>query len=181
MEETVAHTETAHAETAHHEPFYADPAFWVSVSFVIFMVLALKPILRIITNGLDNRAERIGKELAEAEKLRKEAQAVLDYYLARQKDVLREAEEILERSKQEADRITKDAKVNLEETLKKRMEMASQKIAQAEKMALQEIKEHTVAVAITAAQSLLKDQLSEGNIADTLISDAANDIETKLH
>ena len=56
---------------------FHSPEFWVLVAFVVFVVLAGRPIARMISAALDQRAARIKATLDEAQKLRDEAQKLL--------------------------------------------------------------------------------------------------------
>ena len=47
----------------------AQPEFWVAASFVAFFVVVWKPLRGALVGGLDARAERIRKELDEAQRL----------------------------------------------------------------------------------------------------------------
>jgi F-type H+-transporting ATPase subunit b len=60
--------------------FLQEPTFWVLIAFVIFLGAAGRPLVGLITAGLDKRADKIREDLEEAEKLRKEAQDLLAGY-----------------------------------------------------------------------------------------------------
>ncbi|MBY0329822.1 MAG: ATP synthase F0 subunit B, partial [Acetobacteraceae bacterium] len=61
----------------HYEYFWLDPKFWVAVSFVIFIALVGRTAWAKITEALDGRAARVRADLAEAARLREEAEAML--------------------------------------------------------------------------------------------------------
>ena len=69
----------------------AKPEFWVAVSFVAFFVVVWKPLKGALLGGLDARAERIRKELDEAQRLREEAQTLLAELQRKQRDAMQEA------------------------------------------------------------------------------------------
>ena len=101
-----------------------DPETWIAVAFVLFLVLAAKPIFRAIVKGLDARAERIRNDLAEAERLRREAEALLADYMAKQRAATEEAAGILARAREEAEVLKKEAAANLAALLQRRERMA---------------------------------------------------------
>ena len=74
--------------------FLQDPAFWAAAAFVIFIAATAKPISRLLTAGLDKRADKIRSDLEEAEKLREEAQDLLASYQRKQRDALAEADKV---------------------------------------------------------------------------------------
>ena len=76
--------------------------FWIAVSLVVFLVIAARMGLRPVLAQLDARADRIRKELEEAQALREEAQKLLADHKARQRDALKDAEGIVETARSEA-------------------------------------------------------------------------------
>ena len=54
-----------------------DPTFWVAIAFVVFVVVAIKPVVSKVGAMLDDKSAAIGAQLKEAESLREEAQAAL--------------------------------------------------------------------------------------------------------
>ncbi len=70
---------TAWAADAHGGGgMFSDPTFWVAVSFVLFLAIAGKTIMKGLTKLLDDRTALIARTLGEAEKLRNEAQKARD-------------------------------------------------------------------------------------------------------
>src|SRR5262249_31710869 len=88
---------------------FQDPETWGAVATVIFVVLTARRILRALNKMLDDRTARIRSELAEAERLRGEAEKLLADYQRRQRQALKDAEEILAHAKSEAERIRKES------------------------------------------------------------------------
>src|SRR4051794_9296916 len=82
-----------------------DPEFWVLVAFVLAIALVWKRGGAALTGALDERAARIRSELDEARKLREEAQQALAAYQRKQRDALKEAEQILAEAKAAAERL----------------------------------------------------------------------------
>ena len=101
-----------------------DASFWVAVAFVLFVALIAKRGYQFITEGLDKRAGRIKTELEEAVRLREEAQALLAGYQRKQRDAVRDAEEIVERANREAARIAAQAEEDLAAALERRTRVA---------------------------------------------------------
>ena len=157
-----------------------DPAFWVAVAFVIFAAFMLWKVSSKITDALDGRAAGISKELDDAAALREEAQALLASYQRKQRDALAEADDIVAQAKVEAERLAAEAEVALEAEIKRRTDMALEKITQAEAQVVQEVRNTAIDVAIKAAGSLIKDNIDEAKAAN-LINQSIGDIEGKLH
>ena len=168
------------ATTVPHEPFYADPTFWVAIAFLVFLAFTLKPILKAVTGGLDKRSNAIRKELDEAEALRVEAQKLLADHKRKQRDAEKEAEEMLAHAKASAERLRSQAEQDLEQALKRREQLALDKIAQAEANALKEVRGQAVELAMAATAKLLSENLDKAT-ADTLVQSAIDDLDGKLH
>ncbi|ALG69679.1 ATP synthase subunit B [Azospirillum thiophilum] len=156
------------------------PEFWVLVAFVIFVALVWKKASAAIGSLLDGRAEKIRAELDEAERLHKDAQALLNGYQRRLADAQKEAEAVLDHAREEAARLRAQAGTDLEASLKRREAQAVDRIAQAEAAALAEVRNLTVDVAIGASKRVLAGGLSPAQ-ADTLIDQSIGELPKHLH
>jgi F-type H+-transporting ATPase subunit b len=154
--------------------------FWVGVAFVIFVIAAFKPGKRVLTQALDGRIARIREEVEEAQRLREEAQTMLASYQRRQREAIQEAEQIIAHAREEADRVKAKAEADLEDSIKRREQQATAKIAQAEAAAIDEIREKAVDMAIEATARLLEEKLA-GKAGEQAVADAIKDIPNKLH
>ena len=120
--ETTATTEqaTEHGAEAGHGPILENPELYVVIVFFIFLAFVGPKVWKMIVTGLDQRAMRIKGQLDEAQKLRDEAQALLNEYQRRQKEAAQEAEGILAAAKESAAHHTKDAMAALEASMARR-------------------------------------------------------------
>jgi F-type H+-transporting ATPase subunit b len=157
-----------------------DPEFWILVAFVIVIVLLWKPAGRAVTKGLDDRAEKIRLDLDRAAKLHTDAKALLAEYQQKQRDALKEAEAILAQAKADAERLATQAAADLDASLKRREQMALQRIAQSEQQALAEVRTAAVDIAIAAAGKLLGEKLDAAK-QDALIDGAIKELQGKLN
>ncbi len=156
------------------------PEFWVFVAFVIFMALVWKKASAAIGTMLDGRAERIRSELDEAERLHKDAQALLNGYQSRLADAQKEAEAVLAHAREEAARLRSQAGSDLEASLKRREAQAMDRIAQAEAAALAEVRNLTVDIAIGASKRVLSGGLPAAQ-ANKLIEQSIGELPKHLH
>lgn len=168
------------AHAAAHGAFYTEPHFWVDVAFILVVALAFKPVSRAIAAALDARSAKIKSRLDEAHKLREEAQEMLATYQRKQRDAMKEAEEIIAHAKSEAERLAKQAAKDLEVSMKRREQMAMDRIAQAEAQAVREVQNLAVDVAIGAAQKVIGESLSAAQTG-SLVDNAIKDLPGKLH
>jgi len=143
----------------------ADPEFWVLVAVVIFVIAVWKPAGRALGSMLDSRAERIAAELAEARRLRDEAEALLAEYQKKQREAQGDAEAIVTHAKEEAELVAAQAQRDLQQALERRTRLAEERIAQAEAKAVDEIRATAVDVAIAAAREVIAGELDDNRRA----------------
>jgi F-type H+-transporting ATPase subunit b len=170
------------AGAAHEAPvaFYATAEFWVAIGFIILLALIGKRAYRLVIVSLDERAERIRGRIDETARLAEEAQALLATYERKQRDAAGEAEQILADSRREVDRLTEHAAAELERSLRRREEMAIERISQAEAAAVAEVRTRAVDVAIEATQRLITAKMTPKQ-SDALIDAAIAELPGKLH
>src|SRR5438876_9476686 len=95
--------------------------FWVAIAFLLFIgVLGYFGAHKRLVNSIDDRRERIKAELAEARRLKSEAEALLASYRRKQQEAEREAQTIVARAKAEAERLAGEAEAKIEEFVLRR-------------------------------------------------------------
>lgn len=135
--------------------FLHEAEFWVLVAAVIFVIAVFRPAKRALVGGLDARAARIRAELDEARRLREDAERLVSEYRAKERDAVAEAEAIVAHARQEAERIAAQGARDLEQAMKRRQQLAEERIAQAEAKALAEVRAAAIDVAIAAARDVI--------------------------
>lgn len=158
-----------------------DSTFWATVGLVVF--LALVVYLRVpgmIGRNLDQRAERIRNELEEARKLREEAQQLLAEYQRKRKEAEQEAGEIVEAAKREAGHLVEDARQRSQEYVARRTALAEQKIAQAERDAVNAVRSNAVDIAVAAAAKLLEERTDAG-VQTQLFKSSLDDVKARMN
>src|SRR5205085_11782084 len=116
---------------------------------------------KLIGGTLDTQIKKIEAELAEATRLRVEAQALLDSYAQKRKEAESEAQGIVTAAHEEAVRLTAEAGTALETLIARRTRAVEDKIAQAESQAVAEVRGRSADLAIEAARLLLTQQMQE--------------------
>lgn len=157
-----------------------DATFWAFVCLVIVIAIAIYlKVPGMIAKSLDARIAGIELDLAEARKLREDAQALLDEYEAKRKAAEGEAEAILAAAHEEAERLTVEAKASLEDMVARRTRAVEDKIAQAEAQALAEVRARSTDVAVEAARLLLAEKVKEDGSA--LVDQSIKDVAARLN
>lgn len=135
---------------------FKDPAFWTAIALLIFLgILFYYGVHKLIISGLDARGVKVANQLAEAERLRNEAAALLKSYEDKRKAAEKEAVELVEAAKAEATRVEAEAKVKLDEFVKRRTAQAELKITQAEQQAAADVRKAAAELAVKAASGIL--------------------------
>ena len=164
----------------HLSELFHDPEFWVLVAFVIVVVGGFIKLGPTIGKSLDERAERIRAELEEAQRLREDAQRTLADYQLKQRDALKEAEAIIAHAKGEAERIGRQAALDLEAAIERRTRQAEEKIAQEEAKALADVRNTAIDIALAAARQIIAEQL-DAKAGGALIDAAIAALPQRLH
>jgi F-type H+-transporting ATPase subunit b len=167
-------------EAEHGGSLLANAHFWVNIGLVLFVLLAGRKLWKAMTSGLDQRSIRIKGQLDEAQKLRDEAQSLLNEYQRRQKEAADEAAGIIAAAKESAEHHTKDAMAALEASMLRREKLALEKIAQAEAHAAAEVRREAVEVATAATRTLLAQALTDDR-ATALVDQSIKELDRKLH
>jgi F-type H+-transporting ATPase subunit b len=160
---------------------FREPETWVTVAFVLFVALLIY--LKVpakIAAMLDERSARIAKELAEAKKLREEAQALLDEYKKKRAQAEKDAQDIVALARREAEAFAHETRIKLAETLERRTKQAEQKIAQAEQQAVKDVRTAATDVAISAASELLA-SAAEGTKGTKLIEESIATVKSRFN
>jgi len=158
-----------------------DATFWAFVALVIFLaaIVYLK-LPGTIGKSLDARADKIRGELEEARRLREEAQQLLAEYQRKRKDAEKEAAEIVEHAKREAGQLVAEAKQKTEDYVTRRTALAEQKIGQAEREAINEVRAKAVDIAVEAARAVLASKV-DAKVGEELFKASLKDVKSRLN
>lgn len=165
---------------AANAPFWDNPVFWVGVSFAILIAFALKQgVIGGLTKALDDRAAGIRSEIAEARKLREEAQALLEDSKRKHAAANDEAAAIVAGARQEAEALAAETRRQLKEGVERRTKQAEEKIARAEAQAVAEVRATSVDLAVAAAEHLMA--AKSGATGGSLIDQGIRDLKGRLN
>jgi len=161
--------------------FMQDPTFWVAVGTVLFVALVIYlKVPGMIAGMLDARAAAIKTELAEAKRLREEAEVLMREYLAKTKNADSEAAAIVAAAKAESERMVVEAREQLTQQIQRRAKTAEEKIAQAEAQAVADVRAAATDAASAAARTVISARMTEAK-GDALIDASIRDLRAKLH
>ncbi|WP_378943987.1 F0F1 ATP synthase subunit B [Mesorhizobium sp. ANAO-SY3R2] len=158
-----------------------DATFWATVALFIFVAIVLYlKVPGMVSKSLDDRADRIRAELEDARKLREEAQQLLAEYQRKRKEAEKEAAEIVEIAKREAGLLAEEAHAKTEEYVARRTALAEQKIGQAEREAINEVRANAVDLAVEAARHVLGSKV-DAKASSDLFKSSVQEVKAKLN
>ena len=160
-EEALASTAAEGHGAPHAEPHALglDATAWVALSMLaVIAILLWKKVPAAIGAALDKKIAGIRDQLDEAAKLRAEAEALRAEYEAKAAAASAEAATMIERARHEADGIVEQARADSAALIERRTRMAEDKIAAAERSAVDEVRAKAVAAAAAAAERLIREQ-----------------------
>src|SRR3954469_9307495 len=157
MAEPIATVEQPHGgEHAEATVLGMDAGGWVALAMLaVFALLIWQKVPKAIGRALDGKIALIRDQLAEAESLRKEAEALKAEYELKSKSVDKDRKALLERAKHEADEIVAKAKTDAEALIERRSRMAEEKIAAEERAAIDKLRASAADAATRAAARLI--------------------------
>jgi F-type H+-transporting ATPase subunit b len=153
---------------------------WVLISFITFLILAYKFGRHSLLSSLDGRIEKIKKDIAQAEALRVEAQELLAQYQRKSRDAGLEAQQMIERAKNQAIQFQKQADDEFIATMKKREEMLQERLFRMEEMAKDEIRLYAAELAITATTQIITEKMTMDQ-SSRLIGQSISTVSERLN
>jgi F-type H+-transporting ATPase subunit b len=145
----------------HDEPgFFAEPSHWVVLAFFLFFIIFGKKLWGALAGMLDARATSVRAELDEAARLKSEAEAMLKEAEATRAKAQADAKTLIEGAAAEAARVADATRAEAEASAKRREQMALDRIAAAQKQAVDEIRTAAAEVATIAARQVIAEGLS---------------------
>lgn len=154
---------------------------FVAFGFILFVgLLAYLGVHKSLNAALDKRGDRIKSELAEAERLRAEAEAVLASFGKRLEEAEAEAAAVVKQAQADAESLAGDAAERLAEFIKRRTKQAEEKIAAAETQATADVRAAAADAATKAAAIVLQGE-ARGSFGDELVTKSIDDLKSLLH
>lgn len=157
-----------------------DTHIWLLASFVAFIFLMWKFAWGKILAMLDKRIADIKNELETAENLRIEAQELLAQYQRKHRDAMKDAENIIANAAAQAKHFQKQAETELQETMQRREDQLTQRLARMEEAAIAEIRNYAADLSMNAAAQIIADKMDK-KTSDDLVKKSISSVSGKLH
>ena len=145
---------------------FEDPKFWLLVSFVLFVILMIKPFKSMLIGGLDQKIEEIKSNIDSSLQSFSDAETKLNEAQKQTEDLDNKIQELLTSAKSQAETISKSI-----------IDKTAQNISSKEKSSLERIKQ----IEISAIQSIKNQASIELNSMITnYLANLSNDDKNKV-
>jgi F-type H+-transporting ATPase subunit b len=119
---------------------FSDPKFWLLISFIVFVILMIKPFKSMMIGGLDSKIEEIKQNIDKSLESFTEAEEKLKDAEKRTLDLSNKVDEIISNAKSQAESISKNIIDKTRQTVKSKEKNSIDRIKQIELSAIQSIK-----------------------------------------
>lgn len=134
---------------------------WTLVVFLLSMAILAKWVFPLIRRALDRRKEAIDESIDAAQRTREEADHVLAEYRERLREARRQAEEIVQRSRQAAEVHARDAQAEAHVRREQMMEQTRREIEAETRRAIEQIRSEVADLTLMATEKVTRMTLSE--------------------
>lgn len=134
-----------------------DEKFWLAVCFVIFVVIAYRPVKKAILGIIDRRIEFIRNDLKNAKTKRIEAEAKLKKSQAQLERVISERDGLLKTAKEDIGEIFKESEKELEILLQRKERDAESRLEQLKETATKDLSKAFTDIAREMTELYLKE------------------------
>jgi len=142
--------------------FKAEPGLiiWTIISFILLVILLWKVAYPQILKGMKKREETIQQQLEEAQKMKKEAEHLLEDYKRQLAEARSEAQKIINEGKSLGENIRKETVQKAQEESNQIVKRAQEEIELQKQKAILELQEKIADLSIMAASKIINKSLN---------------------
>ena len=140
--------------------FLDDSTLWVSLSFIIFVCITLKPMLAQLSDGLEKKINDLKKNIEESKQLKLEAENFYKDQLKKQEDNTNLIKRIKEDTNKEIKRIKSQIEKDIEQSMLRRINNYNLISSQMENNLKNDMKKHIMEKVIKYTEIRIKKNLS---------------------
>jgi F-type H+-transporting ATPase subunit b len=149
---------------------------WTLLLFGISMYILWKLAFPRISEALDRRQHAIEESIDHAERVRHQADELLDEYRERLREARGQAEQIVERARKSADAHEREATEHAQQRREQLMEQTRRDIEAETRRAIQEIRREVADLTVMATEKVTRKVLDEAD-QRRLVEDALSDLD----
>lgn len=144
-------------------PFYADVEFWVGMAFILSIVVLAKPAYRFLKSAMRGKIESVKNQIADAEKLRDDAQELLAQYERKFAATESEVAEILKQAEKNIANQKKNDLATLKENTAVKEKEIKRRILSSTENAMAEINQSVARSSVEVAKKAILAHISKAN------------------
>jgi len=157
-----------------------DATFWVAISFALFIGLLLYfKIPQKINEILNQLISNIKNEIAESEKLRKEAKTLLDNSQTKLNNASKETTKITDQAKKDSENLVIEINEKFHKSAEIKKKLAETKIIQMKEAAIKEIKNTSIKIAVDSVKKIISTSVDKKKL-DTIFEKNLEETKTEL-
>ena len=142
-----------------------DATFWVAISFIIFIGgLVYMKIPQKVNEVLNRLISDIKNEIDESEKLRSEAKILLDNAQSKLDTAQVVSDDFLKQAKKDSDHLVIEMNDKFHKSSEIKKELAENKITQMKKVALKEIKDVSIKIAVDSVKKIISTSVDKSKL-----------------
>ena len=149
-------------------------SFFVMLAFTVFLLLAMKPIIKLLNSIATKYSQQVGSSIAEANKLREEANIHLKETKEKSDILHEEVQSILEQAKKEAQLILEEARIQAEKIIEHRSNLAVQRITHEEVSIQNSVRNELVTHVLNIVEHSLLNEMDKKTEQDLAENSIAN-------
>ncbi|MBC6497347.1 MAG: hypothetical protein GDA54_03380 [Alphaproteobacteria bacterium GM7ARS4] len=142
------------------EAYLQNPSTWTTVAFVIFVIIAFRPLKKAFTNILNNYSEKIAQDIHEAVQLAYEARTALDDITDKYEKAVQQTNKTLQDAQEKAQQYRQEAQAQTDMLIAQQKKLAQARRHTLEQNALNAVRSHSVHTALHATRLILATKLS---------------------
>ena len=160
--------------------FLNDATIWVATSFILFILLVIKPLLRSSNQMLSQKSKLIESKINDAKAIRDESKKVLENFKKEKLITDKKIIEMIENAKKEALDIQNKMKKSLSDTIKNKEKTCEERINQVKQKIEKEISKKILITASKVTKERILKDLSEKK-DEELIKKSIKNVDFKIN
>jgi len=155
-----------------------DAAFWVAISFFVFvLLLVVKKVPQIVLQQIDNKIQEIKNKIDQSENLKSESEKMLSESQIKLDNSKKEYEEILAKAQKISDDEIANSLDKMKLSLENKEKAAMTKIEQSKNDAIYQVKKIATEVAVETVQKVLTENLDQKKQEEINFNKLKNSLE----
>jgi len=136
---------------------FSAPSFWLFISFVLFVVVIVRPVVGLIITSLDYQRGLISDQLNSSRQVRERAESLLEKARDQRVVAKKESERIISNALEEGKRLNDDYRKKLEEFLRSEEKRTENNISRLEVDSVNRLQDKVFDISFNFAKQILSD------------------------